>query len=354
MNRRKFLKLGAASAAGTLAGSIGLLSWTPRAYAATVAVSLNAVKGSVSMIDGTSAFVFSYSTSNTAALPGPTILCQTGDTVVVTLNNTLATPVVFNVGRTGIRSVIAAGKSATFSFSAPAAGTYLFYDDQNHGVNRVLGLAGALVVMPFGIKNQSFTNGPTFVRQYKWLFNGVDPNWGSLVQANGDAYVSKISAGSYMPRYFLINGSSFDATAEPNTELSGNVNDATLVRILNGGGMVHSPHFHGNHVQIVSVNGTNYTGTLKQKDIVSSFPLDVRDVIYPMAPPPDAWPQIGSSAAVSPLNQYPQQYPMHCHSEMSQTAGGGLYPHGLHCRINIGQAPATEPDLTTAVAALPS
>ena len=106
--------------------------------------------------------------------------------------------------------------------------------------------------------------------------------------------------------------------------------------------MIHSPHFHGNHVRILSVNGTNYTGSLLKKDIVSMFPLDVRDVIYPFTAPPDAYPAVSGA----------QGFPMHCHSEMSQTAGGGLYPHGLHTAITIGQAPTTESDLTVAVNAL--
>lgn len=352
MNRRDFLKVGAVGAVGTIAGGISLISWTPRAYAANVAVTLNAVKGNVAMIDGTSAFVFAFSQNTTAGLPGPTIVCQAGDTVVVNLTNTLSTQLAFAVGRTSVRTTVAPGAGQQFSFAAPAPGTYLYYDDQNSGVNRCLGLAGTLVVMPAGVKNQSFVGGPTFVRQYKWVFGSVDPNWGSLVQANGDNYVTSIDPTTFKPRYFLVNGQSFDATDEPNSHLEGLVNDTTLVRILNAGGMVHSPHFHGNHIQMVSVNGSNLTSG-KFKDIVPMFPTDVKDVIYPFASPVDAWPPIGSAQAVSSLDQFPQSYPMHCHSEMSQTAGGGLYPHGLHCRITIGQAPATEPDLTQQVAALP-
>jgi len=99
--------------------------------------------------------------------------------------------------------------------------------------------------------------------------------------------------------------------------------------------MIHSPHFHGNHVEIVSINRKNFTGKLKEKDIVSMMPLDARDVIYPFKTPPDAWPAASG----------PQHYPMHCHSEMSQTLAGGMYPHGLHGGIVIGHSPATEPEL---------
>ena len=352
MKRRDFLKLGTAGAVSTIAGSVGLLSWTPRAEAATITVSLNAVKGSVAMIDGTSAWVMGFSENSTVSLPGPTVLCQEGDTVTINLHNSLGTSVALRIGRTSTRMVVTAGGNGTLSFTAPAAGTYLYYDDQNNGVNRVVGLAGTLVVMPSSIKTQSFANGPQFVRQYKWVFGTIDPVWGSQLKANGDAYVAKLSPDSYMPQYFLINGQSFEATSQPNTELWGGVNEAALVRILNAGGMIHSPHFHGNHINLISVNGTNYASDWLVKDIVPLLPLDVKDVIYPFHPPGDAYPPIGSALAISPLNQFPQRYPMHCHSEMSQTAGGGQYPNGLHCAINIGTPPPSESDLTLAVAAL--
>lgn len=341
MERRGFIKAGGATVASTVVGS-GLVTWAERSEAATYTVNLTAVKGTVTMIDGTTTQMFSYSSTTTPMVPGPLIVCQAGDTIQLMLKNTLATPVKFVVGRTSITLTAAAGTTQSLSFSAPAPGTYLYYDNQNNGVNRIMGLHGALVVMPSGIKNQSFTGAPTFVRQYRWVISNVDTNWASLVKTNGDAYVSSIAATSFMPRYFLINGNSFENSIEANTAIAGNYNDTCLVRILNGGGMVHSPHFHANHVNIISTNGTNNAAG-KTKDVVSMFPLDVKDVIFPFKTPPDAYPAATGT----------QTYPMHCHSEMSQTAGGGLYPHGLHTEISFGAPPATESDLQKAVALLP-
>lgn len=344
MKRRDFLKFGGMGAAGSVAASVGLMAWSPPTEAATtVIINLTAVKGNVAMVDGVSVPLFTYSSSTTPMLPGPLITCQEGDTVQLMLTNTLATPVSFVVGRTNVALNVPAGGAQSISFPAPAAGTYLYYDDQNGGVNRIMGLHGALVVMPTGIKNQSFVGGITFVRQYKWVISTIDTAWASLVAANGDAYVSSILSTSFMPRYFLLNGTSFDLTHEPNTVLSGRIGEACLVRLLNAGGMVNSPHFHANHLELISVNGTDYPGGFKKKDVVSMFPLDVKDGIYPFNLPPDAYP------AATGL----QHYPMHCHSEMSQTAGGGLYPHGLHTGITFGEAPLVESDLQRAVAALP-
>ena len=344
IKRREFLRLGSSAVVATVAGATGLLSWTPRAFAQTIAVNLTAMRGDITQIDGTTAFMFGFSNTGLITVPGPTIICQAGDSIALTVGNTLNTPVVFAVPGTSIKLTVAAGGTMQIIFTAPAPGSYLYCDTQNSGVNRVMGLHGSLVVMPAGIKYQAFTGGPTFKRQFKWLLGNVDPVWGAAVKANGDAYVSSIVASSFLPRYFTINGNSYNKTHEPNTDLYGLYGEPALVRLMNAGGMVHSPHFHANHVEVCSINRQNFSSDRKFKDIVSMYPLDCRDVIFPFKQPPDAWPAITSEA---------QNFPMHCHSEMSQTAGGGMYPHGMHCLLSLGKKPTVESDLTQGVAKLP-
>lgn len=344
IKRRDFLRLGTGAVVATVAGSAGLLSWAPRAFAQTIVLNLTATKGDVTQIDGIPVFMFGFSTTGVITVPGPTIICQAGDTIVLTLINTLNTSVVFAVPGTAIRLSTAAGGTTQISFAAPAPGSYLYCDTQNSGVNRVMGLHGTLVVMPAATKNQAFTGGPTFKRQFKWLLGNVDSVWGAAVKANGDASVSSLVPSSFLPRYFTINGNSYDRTHEPNTDLYGLYDEPALVRIMNAGGMVHSPHFHANHVEVCSINRRNITTNRKFKDIVSMYPLDCRDVIFPFKQPPDAWPAITNE---------PQNFPMHCHSEMSQTAGGGMYPHGMHALLALGKKPTVESTLTLGVAALP-
>ena len=338
MKRRDFLKAGMASVVGTVAGSSALLIWNSRAHASAVNVNLTMLAGDVTMIDDTVAYMFSFSNSGSIEFPGPTIVCQEGDTVNVNLYNTLNTMSSFKVGGTNIYQTVVAGGSDSVSFSAPAPGSYLYYDDLNGGVNRVMGLHGALIVMPKCATNQSFSGGPTFVRQYKWVLGNVDPLWGEAVRINGHDYVTNpaLSVDTFKPRYFTINGQSYERTHHANTELAGHIGEPALVRILNAGMVTHSPHFHGNHVDIISVNHQNFPAErVKSKDVVSMFPFDSRDVIYPFKSPPDAWPPA----------QGEQHFPMHCHSEPSQTAAGGMYPHGMHASIVIGHAPSLEPEL---------
>ncbi len=335
MKRRAFLQRTVRGSGVLFAGGLGLLSWAPRSVAATIQVALGVHAGYAPMVDGTSAYMVTFSGGSSVEFPGPTIVCREDDLVSISIQNPLSINAVFHVGRTAIRHTVGAGSSVNFDFEAPPAGTYLYYDDQNSGVNRSMGLHGTLVVMPAGSDNRSFSDGPTFVRQYKWLLASVDPAWGEHLANSGVAAIGGIDPDSFSPRYFTINGRSFDQTDEPNTHIKGLVGDATLIRLLNAGGMVNSPHFHGNHVEIVSLNGSNSSGARKKKDIVSMFPLDCRDVLLPMATPPDAWPPASGA----------QHFPMHCHAEMSQTAGGGFYPHGMHASITIGEAPTSEPQL---------
>jgi len=338
MKRRDFLKFGATATTATLvSGSVGLLSFSQRASASTVSVVLNAVAGDITMVDGTVVRVLTFSQNSAPSFPGPTILAQEGDSVQVTVNNTLNTSVVFALGGTGIRQYVSANSSVTTTFAVPRAGTYLYHDDQNNGVNRVLGLHGALVVMPAGYNNRSFAGAPTFTRQYKWLIGSVDTSWSNQIRANGASYVSSLNPNTYQPRYFTLNGQSYPHTNDdPNTAPHGLYGQAALIRLLNGGGMVNAPHFHGNHVEILSVNRQNYTSNRKKKDVVAIFPLDTRDVLLPFVPPPDAYPPITSQV---------QEFPMHCHSEVSQTAGGGQYPNGLHVCMHMGMTPPNEPTL---------
>ena len=46
--------------------------------------------------------------------------------------------------------IISPMSQVDFSFLAPAAGTYLYFDPLNNPINRIMGLHGTLVVLPTG------------------------------------------------------------------------------------------------------------------------------------------------------------------------------------------------------------
>lgn len=143
-----------------------------------------------------------------------------------------------------------------------------------------------------------------------------------------------------MPKYFTINGKSgFFAAHDPDTSPFGKIGEPALIKTVNTGNFIFSPHVHGNHFYVL------YENSIKQKNVVfldtyTLKPMDRKDILIPFIRPPDipdgAWPPIEELTQVlGGVSQSPLQYPMHCHNEPSQTSAGGNYPSGvvLHWQI---------------------
>jgi hypothetical protein len=245
------------------------------------------------------------------------------------------------------------------SFKPTRAGTYIYRDPDL--VQTLLGLHGAMVVMPkdrpkflYGVDRENdgddgLAKAPTFDSQYCWMLHDIDPLWGAIAAdqvARGQPV--EIDGRTFLPRYFTINGASggnalTDATHDRRTVPVRHLNSSALIRIVNCGGVVHSCHFHGNHVFVYTENHRApfrtdpvveidpFTGAERivshpvapQKDVLRMDPLSIKDVLLPCHEPLDQYPPYNPNSAF--LNVYP----MHCHAEMSQTAGGGNYPSGM-------------------------
>ena len=337
MRRRVFLGLTSAGIASTLTGVSGLILWSPRAHSATVSKTFYITDGFIRQPDGVNVYFRGFSNSTSSPdVPGESIIVQEGDTLRITVVNTLATSHRFVIDGLADSGTIGGGQTRTFEFSADTAGSFLYYDSINAPYNRVTGLHGALAVMPADSSEELYAGSPTFVQQYFWVFNDVDPAWNNAVRSG------QIPNGNFVPRYFTINGLSgrppgasgamdpaIDSMADPRTRIDGHLGDRTLIRCLNPGMAQHSIHTHGNHMEWLSKNGS-VRAEIWEKDVV---PLDgnggIVDVVFPYEPPPDAWPPVTNNIlqqAESDGRHF--AYPMHLHDEMTQTAGGGLYMFG--------------------------
>lgn len=330
MERRSFLRMGAAGVAGVLSGSAGLLIWDPRAHAAVISKTFVITEGFVTQADGANVYFKSFSsTPGVLTLPGESFVVQEGDTVSIKIINPLSTSHSFVIDGVVDSGTIGAGQTKTVQFTVNKAGSYLYYDKLNSPYNRLVGLHGAIAVMPFGKTNQLYSGSPTFVQQYFWIFNQIDPVWHEKVRNR------QTPTTEFIPRYFTINGKysispgapgsmdpALDAMADPKSALHGHVGDRTLIRMMNAGLAKHSVHTHGNHMEWLTKNG-QVRSDIWRKD---SIPLDGNkgrvDAIYPFNAPPDAWPPVTTG-----------MYPMHLHDEMSQTSGGGRYLFGAMTEI---------------------
>ena len=257
--------------------------------------SLTAESGMISMPDGNSIFTWSYATTGSSfQFPGPMLCVNQGDTVTITLHNSLpeATSIMFpgmeNVQSNGspaqpelngstitsmTTSAAANGGSVTYTFTASNPGTYLYESGTDTGKQVQMGLFGALIVettnhtstgasCAYDCAHSAFNPG----NEYVMLLSDLDPALHQAVEL-GQAYdVTKLH-----PRYWLINGRAFPDTIAPNNAAwlpaqpysslvhikvtdpaAGPTPAPALVRYLNAGELAFPFHPHGENGTVIA------------------------------------------------------------------------------------------------------
>jgi FtsP/CotA-like multicopper oxidase with cupredoxin domain len=309
MKRRDFLKAGGAGLASTAAFSLsGLTLLAPGdAHAATVNVSLTAEGTYKTLIDETSVFVWQFNDTNGSG-PGALasgLVVREGDTVNITVNNNLDRTIRFSIAGVSISTgSVSSGSSRTYSFIAPAAGSYMYTDNYNGELGRAMGLAGPMVVMPANGSNTLYSGGQGFDRQYTLFMSELDDRLNAAVEAGGS-----YDMNDYEPNYFFANGLSYpNTTADADTLISMNVGEDVAIRFINGGAITYPMHFHGYHVNVATRNRVIETRAI-EKDSVQVERDENVDVILPVA-------QSGL-------------YPLHTHFVPGVTANGSYANGGL-------------------------
>ena len=427
--RREFIKCAAGGACALVVGS--KIPWFLKneAHAATTTLNFtitDAVKEMVThnAINTAECYFWIYKEATLPPeVPGPHLFVTKGDTVEITLTNqldephSLFIPGMFNSGP------ILPGATVTRTFIANKAGTHMYYDNLNEPVNRVMGLHGALIVMPPakapGALKAAFphdapsknvkklfnhlgsqawwpglrweqgdpvTDTPPF-RQYIWLLHQPSPNLfsavGTLAPGTGvrrpkqfmNAFLRdpfSPTRNNRIPQYFTINGQSGHFSHNnPYINPNNRVGEPAVIRILNAGLWTHSLHIHANHVYVISINGVSNENPWWM-DVFTANPMDIIEWVVPYMRPPDVpnvrgigradtplespgilgnphpcWPPIEELNTVLPagltagngedlsVQLSPLCYPMHDHSEPTQTAQGGNYNLGLIAGLNF-------------------
>lgn len=357
VSRRDAIRYGTAGAAAFALSSSGvILVPAAKAHAATTGdmtpwiidnIELFMNGGTKQMIDGADVYMLGYGFTSAPYgddgglhTPGPVIWTYEGQTVRLGITNNLPTAKNFKIDGIVDSGLIAPGARVEVSFAAPAAGTYMYEDTSNSFVNRVLGLQGTMIVMPANgdmiLSPQLNASYWTYHSQWVWMFNEIDPAFNEMAEA-GQSIDPLAMINGFAPRYFTINGrmgslAAHEETA-PDTVIHAHIGEPALIRVVNGGLCTHSPHIHGNHVYVLTTNG-GVLDTIMWKDTVMMKPTERKDIFLPYAIPPNAvhWPppQSGQKFLEELHGQKMEgKWPMHCHVEMSQTAGGGFYPQGL-------------------------
>jgi len=268
--------------------------------AATVDITLAAEANFKTMIDGTEIYVWQF---NDPAGSGPGeltsgLLVHEGDTVNVTVTNNLDRPINFVIPSVLNDTLgVLPGDSYTYSFTAPMAGSYMYYDNSNGDIGRAMGLSGPLVVMPADGSQALYSNGPGFDRQYTLVLNELDDRLNAAVYNE-----QSFDMADYEPNYFFVNGLSYPNSAQNDETLVNMiVEENVAIRFINTGLIISPEHFHGYHVNIASRNRIPET-TVIEKDTVLVDVGECVDVILPV-----------TQAGV---------YPLHTHFVPGVTANG--------------------------------
>lgn len=308
MKRRDFLKSSVAASAAF--GFSGLTALAPRnAEAATISKIFRAEGTTKSLVDGSSHYVWQFADASGATGPGALasgLLVREGDTVNITIENGLDRSIRFNIDGVAMSTTrsVSVGGSRTYSFTAPAAGSYMYTDSANGELGRAMGLAGPLVVMPADGSDRLYNGGPSFDRQYTLFMSEMDDRLNAAIASGGS-----FNMANYEPNYFFANGLSYpDTASDSDTLLAMNLGEDVGVRFINGGAITYPMHFHGYHVNVATRNRVIETRVI-EKDSVQVERSECVDVILPVE-------QRGA-------------YPLHTHYVPGVTANGSYANGGL-------------------------
>jgi len=311
MTRREFLAVGVAGTGAVVLTASGLLSLPKSALAVTArSFTLRAREGTIRTVDSKTLYAMGFADADGLfSVPGPVLWANEGDPLTVTLVNESPQGHSFVIDGVVSGATVLAGGSGSFLFTAPHAGTYVYYDPLDHPLNRALGMYGALVVTPSDGSNHVWAGGPAFANQFLQVISELDETWNTAA-GNGQP----VNTAVYRPNYFFINGrGSPDSESDPNAHIMGLMGQTILIRWANAGLVPHSMHTHGFHFKIVQQNGMPETA-FREKDNVPVYPGDTMDVTM-------YFDQKGL-------------YPIHDHILMANT-GNGVYPNGIMGMLNV-------------------
>lgn len=238
--------------------------------------------------DGTYLYIWGFADNDAdgtggtgqAQYPGPTLIVAMGDTVVVNLRNELpeavsltfpglegpTVPVYDGLGKLRSLSAEAAplGGSHTYTFTAPAPGTY-FYQSATHMDKQIpLGLIGAIIVRADRPGRAYNHRDAEFDREYLLLLTDMDDLQNFAADADpSPPYDYAFNSTEFIPGYWFINGRmAMDTLTAPfvpwlasqpyDAYVRMHPGETILLRFINLGRDPHPFHTHGNHVKVLA------------------------------------------------------------------------------------------------------
>jgi len=267
---------------------------------------------------------------NAMQVPGPTLIVQQGDTVVVNLVNNLPTAagntsilfpgfnVTSSTGAGTARGLLtqeaATGGTVTYTFTATTPGTRAYYSGTQGDLQVEMGMYGAIIVLPsatpaecasgvhnsnllaqglhgeddFRLASAAYNHpGACYDREYIFQFSEMDARIHREAQQQSTRACTgcmSVATEPYVPAYFMINGRSMPDDMDPNyareyphQPYNGNPHmhpgELVLLRIVGQGRWQHPFHEHGNHVRVLARDGNLILSTTSPSDPNLAGPL---------------------------------------------------------------------------------
>jgi hypothetical protein len=260
---------------------------------------LCAKTGTATLVGSTTVSIWGFAEGdcdlgNPATLPGPPLTVHAGDTVSITIDNSLAQAVSLELpGQNEPPDPVGtpAGTEKTYTFTAGDPGTFLYESGNNR--QTLMGLYGALIVAP---ATSAYDVEATLV------LSEVDPAF--------NANPAGFNLLNFAPKYWLINGESYPPGTPPPgpNPIVAAAGDDVLLRYVNAGNVHHTMALLGLHQRVVARDGYPV-----------SYPYDVVGETIPAGSTLDTAVALPASGTKSfPL------YSRQLHLDNAGTPGGGM------------------------------
>jgi FtsP/CotA-like multicopper oxidase with cupredoxin domain len=213
-----------------------------------------ATTGTLTLPGGSTLTIWGYAPdgSSPATLPGPLLIANTGETLVINLHNNLSESTSLSIpGLPGKSDTVGAGSGGvkTYTFTALQAGTYLYQAGPTANGERqvAMGMYGALIVRPAGAPQQAYGPASAFDDEAVLVMSEIDP----LLHSSPTTYDIR----NFTPRYFLFNGKAYPNT-DPIDTAPGNT---VLLRLVNASIHSRSLGVLGLRYSVISMDGMAFS-----------------------------------------------------------------------------------------------
>jgi FtsP/CotA-like multicopper oxidase with cupredoxin domain len=271
--------------------------------------------------------------------PGPTIVVKQGDTVEITLNNTLpeATSIHWH-GLTipnnedGVPDVeptplVAPGDSFTYRFTiVDPPGTHIYHSHVNTTKQDNLGLVGAFIILPKDGESTKIDRDYVQILQSWAIPQQRSMEAAGMAEQGPDQGVtsfdpvSNVTAGTFPenPESGMFNYQTINGKAYPSTDaLPATTGERVRIRFINISQFNHPMHMHGQYFQQVAQDGAQLPAPVTQNTVLATS---------------------GGTEDIEFTASNPGTWPLHCHLPHPVTNNGSSGEGGMFTVVKQAQS----------------